>query len=98
LDDFINIAPIQDEIASLIAKKLNVERYNLLPKEFDKYRKKANAKLLTSRLEMSKYQTTNLQAAINSENEIMFHCKEYYLLNVTENEYKEIIQLTRGML
>lgn len=49
-------------------------------------------------LARSKYKTSNLDAAIKSGNEIMFHCKEYYLLKVTKNEYKQIIKMAKEMI
>lgn len=44
------------------------------------------------------YQITDLRSAIMSGNEVMIHCKEYFLLNVKKREYKQIIQLAKEMI
>jgi hypothetical protein len=98
VEDFINLPPLYDEIINGIAKKLKIEKYKVSTNDVDEYRKEINAEMLKTRLEISNYQTTNLQSAIDYGNEIMFHCKEYYLLKMSKNEYTQIIKMAKEMI
>lgn len=97
--DMNDILPKEYEIHFEIEDLNNIENAEQLDKdEYTKYRTIANKKLLTRRLQQGSYRTTDLPLAISSKKEIMFHCKEYYLLDVSKDEYKQIIQIAKGLL
>jgi hypothetical protein len=61
------------------------------------YKYEVKKEMIEELLERGGYSVTDLNAAINSGNEVMIHCKEYYLLDVTDDEYKQIIKMAKEM-
>ena len=97
INDVLNdIKPAMYEIHNEIGEKYrDKEKY---PQSLIELRDIVKNEMILTRLERGKYQTTNLPDAIKSGNEVMIHCKEYFLLDVTDYEYKQIIKLAKEMI
>ena len=56
---------------------------------------KEATRLIKAVLDKGKYQTTDLQAAVDSKNEIMFWVKEYYAVDATKGRRADLVKLLK---
>lgn len=97
--DSLDLVPKAYEIHYEMEEKYGIEDATEISEEqYKQYRAEINKEMIEKRLARGNYSTSNLDAAIKSENEVMIHCKEYFLLSVTDEEYEQIIKMARKMI
>lgn len=98
VDDMFNLMPYTQDIYTEICELHLVDSLGDLPDnvvlndEVAKFKKK----YILNKLENAGYTDTNLKSAILSPSEIMIHVNEYYLLDVHDYQYMDIVKLAKA--